>query len=77
MSYLLSDEIVLAAAEKIERSRTKCYEWTDEQFEIWFNHDYEFVGRVKNWGHFSGTERERLIYEVTLALSVAQTMVQQ
>lgn len=53
----------------IERFRRP--EYDDEMFEIWFNHDPNFVEYKRNWGFFHGTEKDRLRHEVRLVLSAA------
>lgn len=53
----------------IERDATKLYEWTDEQFDIWFNRDALFVGRVCTRGNGETcTQKENVFHEVRLML---------
>jgi hypothetical protein len=67
-----SEEMVLRAAEAVERDRTKPYEWTEEQFQVWFHQDHSFVGRKTSWGsNFTGTPKGKLIHECRIALKAA------
>lgn len=68
---IVTDEMVERAAKKLERWNKSIYEWTDEQFEIWWNKDPYFVERIKGWGHFRGTEKDKLLHEVRLVLEAA------
>jgi hypothetical protein len=59
-----------AAARRLERARHP--QWTDEQFEVWWNHDPYFVERLHNWGHFGpGTGKEHVIWEAKQVLGVS------
>lgn len=65
----MNEALVEKAAYALERFRMSDYEWTDEQFEIWFNRDPRFVEQVHHWGNFSGTEKEKLFHEVRIVFS--------
>lgn len=78
MINLQTLKIVDAAAKALERERSqKSYGWTDEEFEIWYNKDFEFVGRVKTWSDFTGTEKGKLFRDVKIILGVAQELINQ
>jgi len=63
---------VEAAAIAIERATSQAdYGWTDEQFDIWWNHDPQFVTTISNWGHFRGTKKARLLWQCEIALRAA------
>lgn len=59
----VSPEEVEAAAKELERIRCGPYEWTDEQFEIWWNKDPHFVEHTRRWADFEGTSKQRAIWE--------------
>lgn len=63
---LYTNEQIEAAAKSLERIRCAPYEWTDEQFEIWWNKDPHFVEKIRNWADFSGTTKQRVIWEATI-----------
>lgn len=67
----ITDEMVERAAKELERRTKSVYEWTDEQFEIWWNHDPYFVERQNGWGFFRGTQKEKLLWEVRIVLEAA------
>ena len=67
----VTDDMVERAAMALEKDRTACYEWTDEQFDIWWNRDPSFVRNVTAWGNFIGTPKEHLFHEVRIALEGA------
>lgn len=33
------EDLIEELARELERAETSCYEWTDEQFEIWWHKD--------------------------------------
>jgi hypothetical protein len=70
----VTDADVERAAKAVERYTTACYEWTDEQFEIWWNKDPVFVERVHCWGHFTGTNKQYLLHKTRIALEAANAV---
>lgn len=64
----ITDAIVEKAARAVEKFTTSQYEWTDEQFEVWWNEDPTFVERIHNWGNFRGTNKQYLLHKVRIAL---------
>jgi hypothetical protein len=57
-----------AAAKRLERARHP--QWTDAEFEIWWNLDPYFTGCVTGWGYFRGTRKEHVIWEAKQVLGV-------
>lgn len=63
----MNDLRIEPMARALERARHP--EWTDEQFEIWWNHDPVFVERVTCWSHFGpGTRKEHVLWEAEQCL---------
>lgn len=65
----VTDEMVERAAFALEKKQ--CQDgmgWTDEQFDIWWNRDPSFMEHNKGWGWFSGTQREKALYEARIVL---------
>lgn len=66
----ITDEAVERAAKAAEKARMiGSYEWTDDQFEVWWNRDPDFVTKINVWGYFRGTRKERCIWEARIALT--------
>lgn len=65
----VTDDMVERAAFAVERACNP--HWTDEEFEIWWNRDPWFVTKIKGWGFFRGTEKERRLWEARIALTAA------
>lgn len=60
-----------AAAKRLEKHTMQTtYGWSDEQFETWWNKDPRFITQIFNWGHFSGTEKEKRIHEAKIILGL-------
>lgn len=68
---VITDAMVEKAARALERFNTSAYEWTDEQFEVWWNEDTLFVERVHTWGNFRGTQKQYLFHKVRITLEAA------
>lgn len=68
-STVITDAMVERAAFAVERDRRPG--WTDAQFDIWWNRDPWFVSQTKNWGWFTGTEKEKVLHEARLGLEAA------
>lgn len=68
----IPDEVVERAAYALEKlSKQTTYEWTDEQFETWWNHDPSFVEKVQRWPDFTGTGKERCLWEARITIEAA------
>ena len=67
----ITDAMVEKAARAVEKFNTAQYEWTDEQFEVWWNEDPTFVERIHGWGNFRGTQKQKLLHEMRTALEAA------
>lgn len=61
-----TEDEILAMAKRLERALNP--QWSDEDFEIWWNYDSLFTRKVNTWGYFQGTEKERKIWMVKKAL---------
>ena len=69
----MDEEAIERAARALERQRTSCYEWTDEQFELWFNRDPFFTQHETSWPDgFRGTRKQHLFFEVRTVLEAAK-----
>jgi hypothetical protein len=69
---VITDEMVERAAKALEKKTMQdTYEWTDEEFEIWWNKDSRFIARKRVWAFFEGTEREKCLYEARILLEAA------
>lgn len=68
---VITDEMIERAAKALEKAQKAGYEWTEEQFEIWWNHDPYFVERIQGWGDFRGTMKDRCIWEARTILEAA------
>jgi len=67
---LVSELVVERAARALERQRKSCYEWTDEEFEVWFTKDPRFTKQPTTWPDgFRGTHKEHLFREVRTVLA--------
>lgn len=72
MIMTITDEMVLKAAEALEwKTTAKSYGWTREEFDIWWNKDPAFVTRINGWGYFTGTQKEKLLFETRIVLEAA------
>jgi hypothetical protein len=49
-----------------ERARNP--QWTEEQFEVWWNEDPFFCERVTSWGYFTGTRKGHCLFEARAAI---------
>lgn len=58
------------AARRLERARNP--QWTDEEFEIWWNKDPFFTQHLTGWGHFRGTRKEHVIWEAKQVLGIKE-----
>ncbi len=67
----ITDEMVERAALALERARMTAYGWTDDQFDIWFHRDPDFVTRIQTWSMFQGTPKQKLFHEVRIVLEAA------
>lgn len=66
---MAEESMIEQAARAVERSRRALYDWTDDQFEEWFNHDPRFISSVTCYvGGFVGTRKEHLLREVRLMI---------
>ena len=64
-------EMIERAAYALERHNKSVYEWTDEEFDMWWNRDPRFTKKTNVWGNFAGTEKEKLFHEIEIALKAA------
>jgi ribosomal protein L37AE/L43A len=70
----ITDEMVERAAKALEKKvKQSKYEWTDDQFEIWWNKDSRFVSHETSWGDAfgRGTHKNRLLWETRIVLEAA------
>jgi hypothetical protein len=68
----VSDEMIERAAKALEKKIMQdTYEWTDEEFEIWWNKDSRFTDHIRVWGWFTGSEKAKCLYEARIALEAA------
>lgn len=56
-------ERVARAQERVRQSQ-----WTDEQFETWWERDPFFTESVTSWGYFTGTRKGRCLFEARKAI---------
>ncbi|QIG75674.1 hypothetical protein EVC20_103 [Rhizobium phage RHph_Y2_17_1] len=73
-AYKITDEMVERAAKTLEKKVMQSkYEWTDEQFEIWWNKDPYFVSAETSWGDAfgRGTRKNRALWEARIILETA------
>lgn len=68
---MVTDEMVERAGHALERARHP--QWTDEQFEVWWNRDPFFCEHRTSWGHFRGTGKEHVLWEARTVLEAAQS----
>ena len=69
----MNEETIERAARALERQRISCYEWTEEQFELWFTRDPFFTEQVTAWPDgFRGTRKQHLFFEVRTVLEAAK-----
>lgn len=71
---MVTDEMVERAARAVEKATMQSkYEWTDEQFDIWWNHDPHFVKNETSWGDAfgRGTRKERALWLASITLEAA------
>lgn len=59
-------EMVEKVAKALER--LSCPEWTDEQFDTWWNKDPRFCEHVTGWTNFRGTKKGYAIFKALAAL---------
>lgn len=70
---MIEQEMVERAAKALEKlTDQKTYGWTDEEFEIWWNKDPNFVAKVHKWPDFEGTLKQRCLYEARTLLEAAE-----
>ncbi|AGC36108.1 hypothetical protein B7L88_gp064 [Rhizobium phage RHEph10] len=70
----ITDQMVERAAKALEKKiKQSKYEWTDEQFEIWWNKDPYFVSAETSWGDAfgRGTRKNRALWEARIILETA------
>jgi hypothetical protein len=68
----VTDEMVERAAKALEKKVMQdTYEWTDDEFEIWWNKDVRFTEHIRTWGWFQGSEKAKRLYETRIALEAA------
>ncbi|QWY83052.1 hypothetical protein [Rhizobium phage RHph_X66] len=71
---VVTDEMVERAAKALEKKiKQSTYEWTDDEFEIWWNKDPYFVSHETGWGdEFGrGTRKNHLLWETRISLEAA------
>ncbi|QIG69135.1 hypothetical protein EVB78_101 [Rhizobium phage RHph_N1_15] len=71
---LITDEMVERAAKALEKKvMQSTYEWTDEQFEIWWSKDPYFVVAETTWGDAfgRGTRKDHLLWGTRIVLEAA------
>lgn len=67
--FVVTDEVVEKAAMAVERIVTADgFGWTDEQFNTWWNSDPFFCKKVNTWASFTGTRKQKRIYETRAAI---------
>jgi hypothetical protein len=68
----VTDEMVERAAKALEKKVMQdTYEWTDDEFEIWWNKDSRFTTHIRTWDWFQGSEKAKRLYETRIALEAA------
>ncbi|MBX4911418.1 hypothetical protein HJA82_29330 [Rhizobium bangladeshense] len=70
----ITDDMVERAAKALEKKvMQSTYEWTDEQFEIWWNKDPYFVKAETGWGDAfgRGTRKNHLLWRTRIVLEAA------
>lgn len=70
----ITDEMVERAAKALEKTvMQSAYEWTDEQFEVWWSKDPSFVSHETTWGDAfgRGTRKGRLLWMTRITIEAA------
>lgn len=67
---MITDEVVERAAKALERSMQP--QWTDEQFDMWWNHDPFFTVQIATYFYFQGTRKARVLWMVRTVLEAAE-----
>jgi len=63
---------VEAVARAVERFQWP--QWTDDEFDIWWEKDPFFTRQVTSWGCFTGTRKEKRLHEARLAIAAVATL---
>jgi hypothetical protein len=66
---LLEDRVVEIAAHALERAANP--QWTDAEFEIWWNKDPLFVTQHHVWSDFEGTRKAKRLHQARIVLQTA------
>lgn len=62
----MAETMIERVARAMERQANP--QWSDEQFEAWWNHDEFFCDRVTSWRHFTGTRKQMCLHEARIAI---------